>query len=266
MDVAETQVIGMRPTEAETTEDAVLGGRLVLHQPRRGHRVGHNAILLAAAVPARSGEQAVDLGSGVGAAGLALARRVEGLAVTLVEIDPSLAALAETNAARNGLVARVRSVCIDVTKTAASLTAAGLAPGMAAHVLMNPPFNIAQHHPSPDPARRLAHAASGETLDRWVAAAARLLDAAGTLTLIWRADGLDSVLAALAAAFGAVSVLPVYPKPDAPAIRVLVRAVKGSRAPLAIVPGLTLADAAGTPTPAAEAILRGGDAIAWGQN
>ena len=77
----------------DATEDAVLGGRLILRQPRRGHRVGHDAILLAAAVSALAGDQAVDLGAGVGAAGLALARRVEGLAVTLVEIDPALAAL-----------------------------------------------------------------------------------------------------------------------------------------------------------------------------
>ena len=53
--------------------------------------------------PAQAGEHAVDLGAGVGAAGLALARRVDGLAVTLVEIDPELAALARENAARNGL-------------------------------------------------------------------------------------------------------------------------------------------------------------------
>ncbi len=257
---------GLNVTEMDTTEDAVLGGRLVLRQPRRGHRVGHDAILLAAAVAARAGDQAVDLGAGVGAAGLALARRVEGLAITLLEIDPALAALAEANAARNGLAPRVRSICIDVTGAAASLTAAGLAAGMATHVLMNPPFNAPRHNPSPDPARRLAHMASGETLERWVAAAARLLGAAGTLTLIWRADGLADVLAALAAAFGAVSVLPIYPKPDAPAIRIVVRAVKGSRAPLAILPGLMLADAAGRPTLAAEAILRGGDAIAWGEN
>ena len=262
---------GMDVAEMDTTEDAVLGGRLILRQPRRGHRVGHDAILLAAAVSALAGDKAVDLGAGVGAAGLALARRVEGLAVTLVEIDPALHALAEANAARNGLAARVRSICIDVTGAAASLAAAGLTAGMATHVLMNPPFNAPRHNPSPDPARRLAHVASGETLDRWVAAAAWLLDAAGTLTLIWRADGLDDVLAALAVAFGAVSVLPIYPKPDVPAIRILVRAVKGSRAPLAIVPGLILADAAGTPTPAAESILRGGDAVergakAWVEN
>ena len=43
------------------SEDAVLDGRLILRQPRRGHRVGHDAILLAAATDARAGERAVDL-------------------------------------------------------------------------------------------------------------------------------------------------------------------------------------------------------------
>ena len=88
----------MSAEKAETSEDAVLGGRLVLRQPLRGHRVGHDAILLAAATVAQSGDHAVDLGSGVGGAGLALARRIEGVAVTLVEIDPVLTALAAGNA------------------------------------------------------------------------------------------------------------------------------------------------------------------------
>src|SRR5262245_39508973 len=92
----------------DLTEDAVLGGRLRLMQPRRGHRVGHDAILLAAAGPARAGEHAVDLGAGIGAAGLALAARADGVTVTLVEIDAELAALAVANAERNGLTARVR--------------------------------------------------------------------------------------------------------------------------------------------------------------
>src|SRR6266568_5268123 len=88
---------------AETTLDAALGGRLELRQPRRGHRFGHDALLLAAATAARPGEHAVDLGAGVGAAGLALAIRVPGLSVTLVEIDPQLAALAAGNIVRNHL-------------------------------------------------------------------------------------------------------------------------------------------------------------------
>src|SRR5712691_6094235 len=98
----------------DVTEDAVLGGRLRLRQPKRGHRVGHDAILLAAACPARAGDAVVDLGAGVGAAGLALAARVGGTAVTLVEIDADLAALAAENAQCNGLAARVRAVVLDV--------------------------------------------------------------------------------------------------------------------------------------------------------
>src|SRR5438105_5275830 len=101
-----------------TTQDAILGGRLVLRQRRRGHRVGHDAILLAAATGGRAGEQAVDLGAGVGAAGLALAVRVPGLAVTLVERDPALVALATANGRANALADRVRAVALDVTAPA----------------------------------------------------------------------------------------------------------------------------------------------------
>src|SRR5207248_5330458 len=84
--------------ESSITEDAVLGGRVRLKQPTRGHRVGHDAILLAAFCPAVAGDAVVDLGAGVGGAGLALAVRVGGTTVTLVEIDPDLAALAAENA------------------------------------------------------------------------------------------------------------------------------------------------------------------------
>ena len=244
----------------EVSADAVLDGRLILRQPRRGHRVGHDAILLAAAVSAHAGEHAVDFGAGVGAAGLALARRVEGLAVTLIEIDPALTALARDNAERNGLADRVRVVRLDVGAPAAEFAAAGLAPESAAHVLMNPPFNAPQN-PSPDRSRRAAHVATPDTLPRWIGAAALLLRRQGVITLIWRADGLGEVLVSLEASFGDVVLLPVHPKPDAPAIRVLVRAVKGSRAPLALLPGLMLAQSDGTPSAQAEAVLRRGGAL-----
>jgi tRNA1(Val) A37 N6-methylase TrmN6 len=93
---------------------------------------------------------------------------------------------------------------------------------------------------------------------QWTRTASRLLRPNGVLTLIWRADGLGEVLDVLASGFGATVLLPVHPKPAAPAIRVLVRAVKASRAPLQLLPGLLLADADGKPSEAAEAVLRGG--------
>jgi tRNA1(Val) A37 N6-methylase TrmN6 len=252
----------VKPRADTATDDAILDGRLRLRQPRKGHRFGHDAILLAAATAAKKGEHAVDLGAGVGAAGLALASRVDGLRVTLVDIDPVLVALAADNATRNGLAPRVSAVTLDISASARAFAAAGLKPGSADRVLMNPPFHDSgRQKQSPHAGRRLAHAASPDVLPVWIGAAARLLSARGILTLIWRADGLPDVLAALKRGFGGVAVMPMHPKPGAPAIRILVRAAKQSRAPLTIYPGLILNNADGTPTALADAVLRGKSAL-----
>ena len=202
--------------------------------------------------------RAIDLGAGAGAAGLALAVRVTDVTVTLVEIDPALAAIAAENIKRNGLDDRVRAVVLDVTAPADMFAARGLAPGAADHVLMNPPFNDPdRQNLSPDRDRSFAHAAPGDSLADWIAAAAWLLHSAGTLTMIWRADGLARVLAALDPRFGDTMILPVHGRAGEPAIRVLVRAKKTSRAPLALLPGFVLNDRSGRPTAEAESVLRG---------
>ena len=255
-----------KPTADGITEDAVLGGRLRLRQPKRGHRVGHDAILLAAACHARAGDKVVDLGAGVGAAGLALVARVPGTTVTLIEIERKLAALADENVELNRLEGRVRALALDVVGPARAFAAAGLAADSVARVLMNPPFNDpARQRSSPDAVRALAHAAPRALLVSWVKTAARLLRARGTLTLIWRSDGLSDVLAALAPAFGGLTVTPVYPAPGKPAIRILVTATKASRAPLTLLPPLVLADASGRPTAEADAILRDGAPLRDGE-
>ncbi len=249
--------------QEDVTDDEVLGGRLRLMQKKKGHRVGHDAILLAAATAAQPGDRAADLGSGVGAAGLTLAWRVPGVKVTLVERDPELAAIAAENIVRNGLDSRADAVVLDVTAASDAYAAVGLGPGSMDRVLMNPPFNSpARQNVSPDPARRAAHAAGDGDIPHWIRAASWLLHSAGTLTLIWRADGLARVLTALEPAFGGIAVLPVYGRAGQPAIRVLVSAAKGSRAPLLLLPGLELNDLSGRPTAAAEDVLRHGKALA----
>src|SRR5437763_65684 len=99
------------PTSA-CTEDAFLGGQLRLRQLKSGHRAGHDAMLLAAATPARRGDRVVDFGAGVGAAGLAVARRVAGIDLVLVEIDEELAKLARVNATANEIAAEM--IVLDV--------------------------------------------------------------------------------------------------------------------------------------------------------
>jgi tRNA1(Val) A37 N6-methylase TrmN6 len=241
---------------SEFTEDAFLGGQLRLRQRKSGHRAGHDAMLLAAATAVRCGDRVVDLGAGVGAAGLAVARRVAGIELVLVEIDAALADLARGNAAANAIAADV--IVLDVTSAADAFAAVGLRPDSVDVVLMNPPFNDpARHRVSPDKGREIAHVATAVTLESWIHASRRILKSGGVLTLIWRADGLAEVLAALDRGFGSLMILPVHADGNSPAIRVLIRAVKGGRTPLQMQAALLLNDESGVPNKQVQNILAG---------
>lgn len=240
----------------ELTEDAFLGGRLRLRQPKSGHRAGHDAMLLAAATSARVGDRVVDFGAGVGAAGLAVATRIAGIRIVLIEIDKALVELARGNALSNRIEANV--VAMDLAASAETFAGAGLAPDSVDVVLMNPPFNDSKRHrPSPDKSREIAHVADAATLESWIHAARRILKSGGVLTLIWRADGLGQVFAALDRGFGSLAILPVHGNAATPAIRVLVRAIKGGRAPTALYPGLMLNDESGVPNKQVDEVLAG---------
>lgn len=251
----------MRAHDPELSDDAILDGRLRLLQPKSGHRFGHDAILLAAAVPAEAGAHVMELGAGVGAAALALLARVAGTRLTLVEIDPALAALAQQNIARNGFGDRACVLTRDVGALARDFSAAGLEPQSADHVMMNPPFNDPAHQASPHRGRRQAHHGDEAMLPQWIETATRLLRPGGTLTVIWRSEGLAKILAALASGYGGIAMLPIHGRGDAPAIRVIARAVKGSNAPLRLLAALTLTEKDGRPAAPAENVLREGAAL-----
>src|ERR1700741_5197768 len=98
--------------------DSFLGGRLLLHQPAGDHRCGTDAVLLAAAVPADFSGLAIDVGAGIGAAGLALAITRPRAQVGLLEIDPFAASLARANIVQNGLSGRCYAVEADLLSPA----------------------------------------------------------------------------------------------------------------------------------------------------
>jgi tRNA1(Val) A37 N6-methylase TrmN6 len=245
--------------EADATSlDAILGGRLRLRQTRGGHRVGLDAVLLAAAAGAPAA-RLVDVGAGVGAVGLALLQRWPAAAGILIEIDAGLAALAEENAALNGLSARARIVVADALDPK-SRRAAGLVDEAADLVVANPPYLAADAaRPSPDPRRARAHVAGAgaAALADWVAACLALLAPGGRFVMIQRADALAALLPAFAGRLGGLALRPVHPRADAPAIRLLISGTKGSKAPLQFLPGLTLHEADGAAAPLAAAIQRG---------
>jgi tRNA1(Val) A37 N6-methylase TrmN6 len=147
---------------------------------------------------------------------------------------------------------------LDVTSAADTFAAAGLSADSVDVVLMNPPFNDpARHRASPDRAREVAHVATAATLASWVHAARRILKSGGALCLIWRADGLAEVLAALDRGFGSLAILPVHGDPKKPAIRVLIRAIKGGKAPTEMHAALMLNDESAVPNKQLEELLTG---------
>lgn len=243
---------------ADGTADLWLGGRLRLCQPPRGaHRAGTDAVLLSRLVRPEPGGAVVDLGAGTGAVGLAVANYEPTATVVLVERDPDLAALARRNAEGNGVADRVSVIATDILSLAGR-RAAGLGPDMADLVLTNPPFfEAGRHRPSPNAGKAMAHSFAGDDLDAWLKACLDVLRPHGTLGLIHRADALPDCLDALHRRFGAVRVRPVHPNAGRPAIRVLVTAIKGSRAPFSLAPALVLHGADGAMTPEADALHRG---------
>lgn len=241
----------------EIGEDRLLDGRLRLLQPRKGHRAGSDAILLAAALPALGQGALLDMGAGVGTVGLAAALAQPGLRVALLERDPELAALAERNAGLNQLAARVTVVVGDVTARPTILGELGLAPGSFDAVAMNPPFYPpGGSRASPIPNRKAAHVAEG-ALAPWLLTARRLLRPGGHLALIHRVEALPEVLAGLGTGFGGVAVRPVHAFADKPAIRIIVTAILNSRKPAAMLPAFVINGPDGKLTPASDAVHRG---------
>jgi tRNA1(Val) A37 N6-methylase TrmN6 len=149
-------------------------------------------------------------------------------------------------------------IVLDITSSAEAFAAAGLIPDSVDVVLMNPPFNDpARHRASPDKARGIAHVATAATLEGWIHAGRRILKSGAMLALIWRADGLAEVLAALDRGFGSLAILPIHGDARTPAIRVLIRAIKGGKAPTQMYAALMLNDESAVPNKESQDILAG---------
>ncbi len=254
-----------KPLPTGTTLDEFLGGRISVLQPEQGHRAGSDAVFLAAAVAAKPGIRVLDAGAGVGVAGLCLLSRVPGVELTAVEIDPRLSALAESNAARNAFAASFAAVTADVTEPAEALLAKGLKREGYAQVMANPPFyREGAVRAAPDAGRKAAHVMKHDALEAWVRFFATMAAPKGCLTLVHRPEALTELLPLLEGRFGAITLFPLFARAGGAATRIILRAQKGSRQALRLLPGLVLHESDGRYAPAAEAVLREGQALDLG--
>ncbi|MEN3974694.1 methyltransferase [Emcibacter sp. SYSU 3D8] len=238
--------------EPALTDDTLLGGRVRLFQPKDGYRAAIDPVLLAAAVPARSGHTVLDVGSGTGAAGLCLAARIPGIELSGIERDPGALALAQRSAGANG-------VSVDWIEGDVLAPPSAVLSRQYDHVISNPPYRSADRgQRSPDPARAAAHSITDADFDAWLAFCVARVRGKGTLSLVLPAGELSRAVALIEPRLGGLTLLPLWPKQGAEARRVILQARRGGRAPSRLLPGLVLHAQDGRYTPEAEQVLRHG--------
>ena len=235
------------------TAQSLLGGRLRL-AGGGALKATSDAVLLAAAVQAPAGAHVLDAGCGAGTVALCLAARRADWRIDGLEKDAESARLARANAAAQGWQERIAIHRGDLERWRPP------GPSFDA-VATNPPWqDPAQGTAPPDP-RRAAARLETMPLARWIGACLRLLRPGGGLHLLHRPERLATILAALEGRAGAVALRPLHATAARPAGRILLAAVKGSKAPPSLLPGLVLHRADGAWTAAAEAVLRHGGAL-----
>jgi len=260
----------------EITHDTLLGGKVTLRQHAAGYRVAMDPVLLAASVPATTGETVLDVGTGVGAAMLCLATRLPGIRVTGVEVQRELAHLAAENIAENGLTDNVEVMVGDLQRPPPRLV-----PRSFDHVLANPPyFEAGRVRASGKNEKATANIEGAGGLEAWTAYCLSMARPGGTITMIHRTDRLGELLALLTGKAGDLVIFPLWPhqpfdenggaadgeeispgQPPIAAKRVIVRAIAGTKGPLRLAAGLVLHKASGNHTKAADFVLRDGGAL-----
>ena len=246
---------------SETTKDAFHKGGFEVVQPAKdGHRAGLDALLLAAAVPHSASGTLADLGAGCGTAGLAALNLNSSLDLISVEFNRHMYELLEKTmsmVANHKFRGRTKTLYADVTKSGADREKQGLKENMVDHVIMNPPYNTSNLRSSPDETRSQAHMIGEGGIDAWFRTASAITKPGGSLTMVYRSENIASILACSQGRFGGLEIIPVHSRADEPAKRLIVRSVRGSRAPLAFLPGVVVHKDDGQFTDEAEAIFNG---------
>ncbi len=223
-----------------TTEtiDSFHRGRFHVIQPLgQGHRSGMDAMLLASLVASGKPCRVADLGAGAGAAGMAVASRMDTAEVLLVERSPLMAQFAERSLAlteNSRFAERVSVLEADVSLAGRARVAAGLADDVFDHVIMNPPFNDASDRKTPDALKAEAHAMTDGLFDIWIRTAGAIMKPGGQLSLIARPESIADIISACGRRFGGIEITALHPRPGENAVRILVTAIKQSRARLTL--------------------------------
>lgn len=236
-------------------EITVLNKQVRLKQVDKGFRTSMDSVMLAAACPIKSGQSLLDMGCGVGGAGICVHYRQKDIFLTGVDIQQDHIELARENAKLNDMHKRSEFICSDIRDYKKEV-------GFH-HVVCNPPYlETGAHLRSPYDAKATAMGHDGDLCTKdWVKNACRMLKPEGTLTMVHEAGKIDKIIQSMECGFGAVEIIPLWSKLGRPAKRVIIRAVKGRKSPTIMHSGLILHDIDGEYSLDAEEILRHGKGL-----
>ncbi len=241
----------------DLSEDAFLDGKIKIKQPRKGHRSGHEAVLLAASINPSDNLKICELGAGAGVATLCAATRLGTSHVTGIEINTDMHALAQENAIANKMQHCTYFIKGDIVAPFRHLN---LMPSQFDYIIANPPFYDPQHIKNTVD-KRVEHIMNPKHLEAWIKCACTLVKADGRINFIHRAESLPRLLTLMTPRMGDIYIKPISPKINKAAHRVIISGKRDSRTPLQLLPPLYLHTATGTPTQDAENILRHGHGL-----
>ncbi|MDM9626583.1 methyltransferase [Rhizobium sp. S152] len=241
-----SDAVTSEPTPVTETVDAFHRGGFHILQPKgRGHRSGMDAMLLAALVDDDRAIKVADLGAGAGAAGLAVASRLPKAEVVLFERSAEMADYARRSLdlkENAHILGRVTVIEADVTLKAKARNDAGLIDESFNHVILNPPFNDPGDRKTPDALKAEAHAMTEDLFESWLRTAGAIMIPGGQLSLIARPESIAEIIDACGRRFGGIEITAIHPREGENAVRILVTAIKGSRARLSLRAPLIMHD------------------------
>ena len=239
-------------------ETALLGGRIRCFQPTRGYRTAIDAVLLAACVPAKEGQNVLDIGTGVGASALCLAARVPDVKVTGLELQRPLALLGRYGIRANGFQNHINIVMGDLLNPPVSIKVQKFD-----HVMANPPYIEAGKGNVPKDYVKAVSTVEGRAkLEDWIEFAVSSKSERGSVTFIHRAERRGQLIKGLeASGMRRMELLSLIPKAGSAPNRIVVRAWSERKVVISEVQSLVLHEENGAYTARIESVLRGGKSL-----
>ena len=219
---------------SELTNDAFLGGKLKLLQPKIGFRAGIDSVLLAASVRASSGDRVLDIGTGVGTALFCLMKRVIGLEAVGIELQEEYHSLATENSKKNMLKAKILLGDFQSPKNELNNC-------LFDEIFFNPPYYSEEtYKKSGNISRDLANIEKQGVLENMLKFSLKRCKPYGFITLINRPARLGKILSVLENGAGDIRLLPVQSSKGQPSLRIIIRARKSARGETKLLEGLKL--------------------------